>query len=685
MFEKYKINKLVSEIASSPDKEHKSVIASLREYGQQGLDALVEQYRISRILHEDMKNHLRVYYDKRSLAQFIHLLGDANEGLRTLAGDIILDKGGASVLPQLVEHLGDGNTYQRRGLTHLITRIGNSSTLDKIIPLLHDDDREIKKTAIAIMGEIGGTSATMHIASLIGVDDWWVRKKAVEALAKIKDPQSLDSLLAQLDREKDPKIKSDIISTLGDIGDAETARRILPHINNEDLVLRQQVVDAVERTADASIVSDVIAIMKDAEVNTRRAAVEILDKVRDPNAVHMLLKALQDSDWWVREIATDALVELRSGGLNKKVIELFKSEEENVRRSAVEYFVRSPDPAALDGLIGLLKDRDWWVREKCVQALGKLGDEKAIEPILELAEDPDVRVAVPAAFGDIGGGKAVMYLHDFMEDPDRSFRLASLKALGLIKSKVSLPHIKNMVKDEDDAIRNRALAIIKDMTGRAVRAEQIIAEQERERSTGGSTVLSAVVPEDTKMMVEAILVIDLASSTEIGSTYGDSFAMKISDRLTELVKPISAKHRVRFTKSTGDGYLMTFPQVKNAIDFSLDVLDVVKEDNEKVSEGERIKLRFAVNVGETRIDAKGDRLGTAVNMTFRVDGLKSESLIPDEGGIKKEEMPLVNRILITEPVHKEATAHNDFKTRYIGFFDMKGISGRHKIFQLIGR
>jgi class 3 adenylate cyclase len=130
---------------------------------------------------------------------------------------------------------------------------------------------------------------------------------------------------------------------------------------------------------------------------------------------------------------------------------------------------------------------------------------------------------------------------------------------------------------------------------------------------------------------------------------------------------------------------MTFPQVKNSVDFSLEVLEAVKEDNEKVPEGEKIVLRFAVNVGETRIDAKGDRLGTAVNMTFRVEGLKPESLITDEGGMKKEEMPLVNRILITEPVHKEATAYSEFKTRYIGFFDMKGISGRHKIYQLIGR
>ena len=685
MFEKYKINKLISEIVSSPDKESKAALSSLRDYGQQGLDSLVEQYRISRILHADMKNHLYVYYDKSTLGNFIHLLGDANEGLRTLAADLIFDKGGAAVLPQLIEHLKDGNTYQRKSLAALITRIGNPSTLDKIIPLLHDDDREIKKTAITIIGEIGGPSASMHIASLVGADDWWVRKKAVEALAKIKDPQCLDSLLTQLERERDPKIKSEIVGTLGEIGDAQTARRILPHINNEDLVLRQQVVDTVERIADATIVVDVIAIMKDAEVNTRRAAVEILDKVKDPNAIHMLLHALQDNDWWVREIATDALVELKSGGLNKKVIELFKSKEENVRRSSVEYFVRSPDPDALDGLISLLKDSDWWVREKCVMALGKIGDEKAIEPILELAEDPDVRASVPSAFGDIGGDKAVMYLHDFMEDPDRAFRLASLKALGVIKSKVSLPHIKNMVSDEDKDIRDTALAIIKDMTGRAVRADQIIAEQERERSTGGSTVLSAVIPEDTKVMVEAILVIDLVASTELGSTYGDSFALKISDRLTELVKPLTAKHRVRFTKSTGDGYLMTFQQVKNAIDFSLEVLDVVKEDNEKVPEGERITLRFAINVGETRIDAKGDRLGTAVNMTFRVEGLKPESLITDEGGMKKEEMPLVNRILITEPLHKEATAHGEFKTRYVGFFDMKGISGRHKIYQLLGR
>ena len=685
MFEKYKINKLIGEVVSSPDKDHKEALKSLRGYGQSGLDALFDQLRISKLLPHDMMTLLNVFYDKTQIDNFIELLGDSMDVVRDVARRIIQSKGGVAVLPRLIEQIKEGNHYKRRELAELITEFATPTTLVKITPLLHEDDREVKKTAISLIGAIGGESAARHIMVLVGSDDHWIRKKAVETLATLKDPACKDALLNQLDVERDPKIKTEIIKTVGEVGDAESARRILPHIDNDDMVLRQAVVEAIENTADSSIVHDVLEIMKDAEVNVRRAAVNILDKVKDPNAIHMLLKALQDSDWWVREIATDALVELKTGGLNKKVIELFQSKEENVRRSAVEYFLRSPDADAFDGLVGLLKDSDWWVREKSIQALGKIGDEKAIEPLLELEGDSEVRLTVPEAFGEIGGDKAVMYLHEFLEDTDRSFRIASLKAIGKIKSKVSLPHLKNMVKDTDVEVRDTALAIIKEITGRAVRVDQLLAEQEKEKSSGASTVISAAMPEGTTVLSEAILVLDLVGSTEMGSTHGDEFAMKLTQKLVELTKPLAARHHVKFTKSTGDGYLMTFVTVENAAMFSQDILEKLNSHNEKQPDDEKIMVRLAINMGETRVDSKGDRLGTAVNMTFRIEGVKPENLITDEGGMTKEEMPIVNRIIVTEPVHKDVTRGKKFETRYVGFFDLKGITGRHRLYQLLER
>ena len=77
------------------------------------------------------------------------------------------------------------------------------------------------------------------------------------------------------------------------------------------------------------------------------------------------------------------------------------------------------------------------------------------------------------------------------------------------------------------------------------------------------------------------------------------------------------------------------------------------------------------------------RIGTAVNKTFRVEGLKGKDIIENEGGMKPDELPTVNRILITEVVHEELEKYDGFSSKHVGFFDLKGISVRHRIYQMI--
>ena len=116
--------------------------------------------------------------------------------------------------------------------------------------------------------------------------------------------------------------------------------------------------------------------------------------------------------------------------------------------------------------------------------------------------------------------------------------------------------------------------------------------------------------------------------------------------------------------------------------FAADVLKNITKLNEQAEESERINLRFAINIGEVKVDENGDRLGAAVSMTFRVEGVKPENLIPAEGGMTQEEMPRNNRILVTEHVMKEIQGETGFQTRLTGFFELKGITGLHRIYLL---
>jgi len=658
----------------------------LREYGQEGLTALIHAFKSNRIVGRDMKSYLSTFYDKSVIDIFIKLLGDSKEAIRNFAMEVIEKRGGVSAVGPLVNAIKGGNFLQKRSVVELLKKMGGTAVTDKVMPLLDGDDREAKGAVLDILSGIGGEKGIESMVRLLSASDWWVRKKAVTALCKLKDPAVIEPLLNQLDKENDPKIKKVVIQTLGEIGNTDSAKRLLPQLTEDDLIVRQMVVEAVEKTGDVSIIPHVIDSMKESDVNVRRAGVEILQKIKDPIAITSLIQRLQDPDWWVREIATDALADIRTPAINEQILKLFESGDENVRRAAVEFFKRVPDKIAYDSLVKMLKDADWWVREKAVEALGKLKNAKAIEHILPLIDDTDVRLAVPSALGEIGGEKATSILCDFLNDPDRAVRQSAVKALGVINNEETLPQIKEAVLDEDPSVSEAALNVIREMTGRTVRASDVIAELERKQQTAGGAPTISVSAERPQakgtILTEAILVLDLANFTETGSKYGDDFTMKLKTRLMELAGPLTKKYKARFYKSTGDGFLMTFAELVNALRFSKDLTNGLAEVNRTAPNKEKMAIRIAVNEGETRIDDTGDRLGTAVNMTFRVEGITPKNLFIDEGGMKPEDMPLVNRVMVTEAVKREMEGNDEFEMIYVGFFDLKGISGRHRIFQL---
>jgi hypothetical protein len=66
-----------------------------------------------------------------------------------------------------------------------------------------------------------------------------------------------------------------------------------------------------------------------------------------------------------------------------------------------------------------------------------------------------------------------------------------------------------------------------------------------------------------------------------------------------------------------------------------------------------------------------------------VEGVNKEGLIEVEGGIKKDEMPGANRILITENVVEEAKQTEGLDAKLLGLFELKGITGLHRIYELI--
>src|SRR5271154_4811870 len=81
-----------------------------------------------------------------------------------------------------------------------------------------------------------------------------------------------------------------------------------------------------------------------------------------------------------------------------------------------------------------------------------------------------------------------------------------------------------------------------------------------------------------------------------------------------------AKHGGRIVKTTGDGLLIEFPSVVDAVECAVAVQAVMAERNEGIPQGRRMLFRIGVNLGDILVEGD-DILGDGVNVAARLEGI----------------------------------------------------------------
>jgi adenylate cyclase len=87
-----------------------------------------------------------------------------------------------------------------------------------------------------------------------------------------------------------------------------------------------------------------------------------------------------------------------------------------------------------------------------------------------------------------------------------------------------------------------------------------------------------------------------------------------------------AKHGGRIVKTTGDGVLLEFPSVVDAVECAVAVQGVMAERNDGIPQDRRMLYRIGINLGDILIEGD-DILGDGVNVAARLEG------IAEPGGI----------------------------------------------------
>jgi len=95
----------------------------------------------------------------------------------------------------------------------------------------------------------------------------------------------------------------------------------------------------------------------------------------------------------------------------------------------------------------------------------------------------------------------------------------------------------------------------------------------------------------------------------------------------DLIDPVIAAHRGRIVKTTGDGLLVEFASVVDAVRSAVEMQRAMADSNSGLPPDKRIEFRVGINLGDVVVEDDGDLMGDCVNVAARLEG------IAEPGGI----------------------------------------------------
>src|SRR5262249_49382823 len=88
----------------------------------------------------------------------------------------------------------------------------------------------------------------------------------------------------------------------------------------------------------------------------------------------------------------------------------------------------------------------------------------------------------------------------------------------------------------------------------------------------------------------------------------------------ELIDPEIAEHKGRIVKTTGDGLLVEFASVVEAVACAVAIQRATGERNDEIPADQRIEFRIGINLGDVIVE-EGDIYGDGVNIAARLEAL----------------------------------------------------------------
>ena len=126
--------------------------------------------------------------------------------------------------------------------------------------------------------------------------------------------------------------------------------------------------------------------------------------------------------------------------------------------------------------------------------------------------------------------------------------------------------------------------------------------------------------ERVERRLAAILAADVGGYSRLMGVDEEGTLAVLKGHRCAVLDPKITEHRGRIVKTTGDGFLVEFASVVDAVRCAVDIQRQMTERNIAVPAERRVEFRIGLNVGDIIIDDK-DIYGDGVNIAARLEAL----------------------------------------------------------------
>src|ERR1700681_320687 len=165
--------------------------------------------------------------------------------------------------------------------------------------------------------------------------------------------------------------------------------------------------------------------------------------------------------------------------------------------------------------------------------------------------------------------------------------------------------------------------------------------------------------------IAAILVADVVGFSRLAGADEDRTLARLRALRSDLIDPTIAVHKGRVVKRTGDGALVEFRSVVDAVSCAIEIQNAMVERNAGVPTDRRIDFRIGIHLGDVVEEADGDLMGDGVNIAARLEGIAKPGAI-----------------CLSEDAYRQVKARLDLAVSDLGATRLKNITDPIRVYSL---